>query len=140
MEEPPKKTLQDILAPQKSHINLTDPSLPSDFGLDNFRLTKILADVILVEFIDIQSGAGGDYIERNGLAIPINHVLNAWRKGRVILAGNGVRLCEVGDIIVFPSNMGIPITNLEVKDHGRIKNGLFINEERIFGICEHTEE
>jgi hypothetical protein len=32
--------------------------------------------------------------------------------------------------------MGIPITNLEIEDHGKIKNGLFINEQRIFGICK----
>lgn len=127
----------DLLATQKSHIDLNDPNLPSDFGLDDYQLSSLLADVILIEFSDLVTGeAGGDYILRNGLAIPVNQIHNAWRKGRVILAGPNVEFTKVGDLVVFPNNMGIPITNLEVVDHGKIKNGLFLNEQRIFGICK----
>jgi len=54
----------------------------------------------------------------------------------VILTGPTVRQVKKGQIIVFPNNMGIPISNLEVDDHGKVKNGLLINEQRIFGICK----
>jgi len=127
----------DVLAPQKSHIDLSDGSLPSDFGLDDYVLSKLYDDAVLVEYCDLHTGEeGGDYILRGGIAVPVSQIHNAWRKGKVILKGPNVRYTEIGDIVVFPNNMGIPITNLHVKDHGRIKNGLFLNEQRMFGVCE----
>jgi hypothetical protein len=131
----------DVLAPQKSHIDLSDKALPSDFGLDDYSLSKLFDDVMLLEYCDLVTGEEtGDYILRGGIAIPVAQVHNAWRKGRVILKGPNVRYTEVGDIVVFPNNMGIPITNLEVTGHGKVKNGLFLNEQRMFGVCEVNAE
>lgn len=127
----------DILATQKSHIDLSDPQLPQDFGLDDYILSELLDDVILLEFCDLVTGEeGGDYILRGGIAIPINQVHNAWRKGKVVLKGPNVKQAKIGDILVFPNNMGIKIANLEVDGYGKIRNGLFLNEQRIFGICK----
>lgn len=127
----------DVLIPQKSHIDLSDKMLPSDFGLDDYVLSNLFDDVILIEYCDLHGGEdGSEYILRGGIAVPINQVHNAWRKGKVILNGPRVQYTNVGDIVVFPNNMGIPITNLEVEGHGKIKNGLFINEQRMFGICK----
>ena len=127
----------DVLIPQKSHIDLSDKMLPSDFGLDDYVLSNLFDDVILIEYCDLHGGEdGSEYILRGGIAVPINQVHNAWRKGKVILNGPRVQYANVGDIVVFPNNMGIPITNLEVENHGKIKNGLFINEQRMFGICK----
>lgn len=125
----------DKLAPQRSHIDLSDPNLPTDFGMDDFVLTKLMDDVVLIEFVDIESGSTGDFILRNGLAIPINQVHNAWRKGKIILKGPNARYCEVGEIVMFPANMGIQISNVDVDGYGVIKKGLFINEQRMFGMC-----
>ena len=77
---------------------------------------------------------------RGGIAIPVAQVHNAWRKGKVILSGPNVRQTNVGDIVVFPNNMGIPVSNLVVTGHGKVANGLFLNEQRMFGICEINEE
>jgi cellobiose-specific phosphotransferase system component IIB len=127
----------DKLATQKSHIDLADRQLPSDFGLDDYKLKKLFDDVMLLEYCDVVADEeGGDYILRGGIAIPIAQVHNAWRKGKVILKGPNVKQTEIGDIVVFPNNMGIPISNLEVSDYGKVKNGLFLNEQRMFGICE----
>jgi hypothetical protein len=127
----------DKLATQKSHIDLSDRQLPTDFGLDDYKLSKLFDDVMLLEYCDVKGGEdGNDYIERNGIAIPVSQVHNAWRKGKVILKGPNVKQTEVGDIVVFPNNMGIPVSNLEVTNHGKVKNGLFLNEQRMFGICE----
>ena len=127
----------DILAPQKSHIDLSDKALPSDFGLDDYVLSKLFDDVMLLEYCDlVDAGDGADYIPRGGILVPVAQVHNAWRKGKVILRGPNVRYTEVGEIVVFPNNMGIPITNLEVKGYGKVKNGLFLNEQRMFGVCE----
>jgi cellobiose-specific phosphotransferase system component IIB len=131
----------DVLAPQKSHIDLSDKALPSDFGLDDYSLSKLFDDVMLLEYCDLVTGEEtGDYILRGGIAIPVAQVHNAWRKGKVILKGPNVRYTEVGDIVVFPNNMGIPITNLEVTGHGKVKNALFLNEQRMFGVCDINAE
>lgn len=127
----------DVLIPRKSHIDLADRMLPSDFGLDDFILSNLFDDVILVEYCDLHGGEdGSEYILRGGIAVPINQVNNAWRKGKVVLIGPRVQYTAIGDIVVFPNNMGIPISNLEVENFGKMKNGLFINEQRIFGICK----
>lgn len=131
----------DILRPQKSHIDLSDKQLPSDFGFDDYKLTQLYDDVILMEYCDlVENEEGGDYILRGGIAIPVAQVYNAWRKGKVILKGPNVRQTNVGDIVVFPNNMGIPVSNLVVTGHGKVKNGLFLNEQRMFGICEINED
>lgn len=135
MNEQPQVSI-DVLAPQKSHIDLADRSLPSDFGMEDFVLSKLYDDFVLVEFCDLASGEGGEYVMRGSLAVPVNTLTNAWRKGRVILKGPSARQTNVGDIVVFPNNMGIPISNLEIKGHGKIYKGLFLNEQRMFGICE----
>lgn len=127
----------DMAPVQKSHIDLSDKSLPTDFGLDDYVFSNLLDDIILVEYADlVMDDVSGDYIMRKGIAIPVQQINNAWRKGKVVLAGPQVRWVSVGDTVVFPNNMGIPITNLDVENHGPIKNGLFLNEQRLFGICK----
>ena len=102
---------------------------------------NLFDDVILIEYCDLHGGEdGSEYILRGGIAVPINQVHNAWRKGKVILNGPRVQYAKVGDVVVFPNNMGIPITNLEVEGYGKIKNGLFINEQRMFGICKVNDK
>lgn len=131
----------DLLKPEKSHIDLSDSSLPSDFGMEDYVLSKVFDDVVLVEYCDLHGAEdGSEYITRNGIAIPVNQVHNAWRKGKVILIGPRVSYTQVGDIVVFPNNMGIPITNLEVENHGKIRKGLFLNEQRMFGICKVNDK
>ena len=126
----------DVLKPLKSHIDLSDRSLPTDFGMDDYILSKLMDDVMLIEFCDLQSGEDGlEYVMRGGIAVPVNNINNMWRKGKVILKGPNVRYTEVGDIVLFPANMGIQVTNIEVEDVGKIKKGLFLNEQRMFGIC-----
>jgi hypothetical protein len=134
--EQPKVSI-DLAPVQKSHIDLSDRNLPTDFGItDDYVFSALIDDVVLVEFADIiEDGIGGQALSRGGIAIPLSHVQSAWRKGRVILIGPRVQYTKVGDIVVFPNNMGIDISNLEVAGHGKLKNGHFLNEQRIFGIC-----
>lgn len=131
----------DLLPTQKSLIDLSDKALPSDFGMEDYVLSKLFDDVMLLEFCDIHGAEdGAEYITRNGIAIPVNQIHNAWRKGKVILKGPNVRYTQVGDIVVFPNNMGIQISNLEVENYGKIRKGLFLNEQRMFGICKIKSE
>lgn len=126
----------DLLKPLHSHIDLSDRNLPTDFGLDDYVLSKLMDDVMLIEFCDLESGEdGAEYVLRSGIAIPVNQVHNMWRKGKVILKGPNVRYTDIGEIVLFPANMGIQVSNVEVEGFGKIKKGLFLNEQRMFGIC-----
>ena len=127
----------DKLKPLRSHIDLSDKSLPSDFGMDDYVLSKLMDDVMLIEFCDLQSGEDGlEYVMRGGIAVPVNQVHNMWRKGKVILKGPNVQYTDIGEVVLFPANMGIQVTNIEVRGYGKVKKGLFLNEQRMFGCCE----
>ena len=95
--------------------------------------TKSFDDIILVEYLDENENAE---VTRDGFVLPGAVVKNLWRKGRVILTGQGVELCKANDIVLFPNDKGILITNVDVENHGKVKKGMFLNERRIFGILK----
>ena len=121
----------DTIAPQKHTVDLSSHS-QGDVGLpDDFELTMIFDDILLVEYID--ENEEGE-IERNGIFIPTNAVTKAWRKAKVILAGPKAEYANVGDVVIFPSNLGLTVSNLDVNGT-TLKKGIFLNEDRLFGIC-----
>lgn len=127
----------DHLEPTRSLIDLSAHST-GDFGLDDYEINFILDDIILVEYVD--STPDGDSIKRNGLYIPTNTLTKAWRKAKVILVGPTVKYTKVGDIVIFPNNLGISVSNLDVTGYGKVTNGIFLNENRIFGICKLKQD
>ena len=129
--------IDKVRKPTRGLMDLTIHN-DGDFGLDNYALSKVMDDILLVEYID--TNPTGEYINRNGLAIPVNTLTKAWRKAKVILKGPGVQYTDIGDIVIFPNNLGIAVSNIEVKGAGKVKQGIFINEQRMFGICEQNED
>ena len=127
----------DNLAPTRSLIDLSQGG-KGDFGLDNYELSFIFDDILLVEYAD--ETANGDEVLRNGIVVPTNTMTKAWRKGRVILAGPDTKYAKEGDIVIFPNNMGVTISNVDVTGKGKIKKGIFLNEERMFGICKPSDD
>jgi hypothetical protein len=101
----------------------------SDFELDSWTLTKVLDDILMVQYIDINDD--GTEVNRNGIWLPINAVNHVWRIGKVLLAGPNCRVVEVGDNIVFPNDKGIQVSSIN-----GYKHIVFLNEARIFGVCE----
>ena len=43
-----------------------------------------------------------------------------------------------GDIVIFPNNLGVSISNLDINGK-KLKKGIFLNEDRLFGICTLKE-
>jgi len=127
----------DTLAPMKSLIDLSSHS-DGDFGLEDFELSFIFDDILLVEYIDLTDDRDG--ILRNGIYIPTNTMTKAWRKAKVILTGPNALYTKVGDIVVFPNDLGVTVANMSIKDYGVIRNGIFLNENRVFGICKPKEK
>jgi len=125
----------DKIPVSKSIIDLSSHSGSSfDSIFTGYNLEKILDDVILAEFTDLAGEK--DEIVRNGIIVKTNALTNAWRLAKVILLGPNCKLVKKNDIIMFPNNMGVQINKIDVVDHGLVKHGLFINEQRIFGVCQ----
>ena len=132
----------DVLAPKKSIIDLGGAHNDSLDGIidQDYELGFIFDDIILVEFIDEVSDGQGEAVLRGGVYIPTNSVQRAWRKAKVILAGPECKYTKVGDIVMFPNDKGASVSNMEIDGYGRIKNGMFLNEQRLFGICKRRAD
>lgn len=126
----------DNLAPTKSLIDLSKPD-KGDFGFEDYELSFIFDDILLIEYIDETDH--GDVL-RNGIVVPTNALNKAWRRGKVILAGPHTKYAKEGDVVVFPNNMGVTISGVNVTGKGKVKKGIFLNEERMFGICKKRDE
>ena len=122
----------DNLAPTKSLIDLTQTG-KGDFGFEDYELSFIFDDILLIQYVD--ETEQGDVL-RNGIVVPTNAINKAWRRGKVILAGPDAKYAKEGDVVVFPNNMGVTISGVTVTGKGKVKKGIFLNEERMFGICK----
>jgi hypothetical protein len=128
----------DTLPTQKSLIDFSElPKNSFDSVFMGYNLKAVLDDILLVQLVD--ETEDGTNIMRNGLLVPINAATRAWRIGKVIIAGPNVKLAKSGEYVCFPNNMGVPIANIDVEGYGLLKKGVFLNEQRIFGICSIRE-
>jgi cellobiose-specific phosphotransferase system component IIB len=125
----------DNIKHSKSLIDLESHS-EGVFGLDDYVLSFVFDDIVLVEFVDEVQ----DAIKRNGLYVPTNATTKAWRKGKVVLVGPSVQYCGVDDIVVFPNDKGASVANLQVEGYGKVLKGMFLSEQRLFGICKPIEQ
>jgi len=124
----------DTLPTQKSLIDLSElPKNSFNSVFFGYNLKTVLDDVLLVKYVD--ETEDGSSIVRNGIVVPINADTRAWRIGEVILCGPTAKHVKKGDYVCFPNNLGVPVANLDIDDYGTLKKGLFLNEQRIFGIC-----
>ena len=129
----------DNVKHKKGMIDL-DANSEGFFGLDDYKLSFIFDDIVLVEFIDEIEDNKGSAVMRNGLFIPTNANTKAWRKAKVVLVGPNVQFCKSGDIVIFPNDKGATVANMEVDGYGTVKKGMFLNEQRMFGIAKPKEE
>lgn len=124
----------DQLPTQKSLIDFSAiPKNSFNSVFYGYNLKQVLDDILLVKYVD--ESEDGQNIIRNGIHIPVNSDTKAWRIGEVILAGPTVKYAKVGDYVCFPNNLGVPVSNLDIDGYGTLNTGIFLNEQRIFGIC-----
>ena len=77
---------------------------------------------------------------KGSIVVPSNALNKAWRKGRVILSGPDAKYAKEGDVVIFPNNMGVTISGVTITGKGKVKKGVFLNEERMFGICKLKDD
>jgi co-chaperonin GroES (HSP10) len=101
-----------------------DCPLPEDY-----EITELLGDIIMAEYADVAQD--GKSLIRNGIILPHEVVdKKAWRIGKVLLVGPHTQQVKVGQHIIFPGDKGIQKGN---------KTVIFLDEKRIFGICESNK-
>ena len=126
----------DQITPTESLIDLSKYT-DSEFTLPDHAINTLFDDVILAEYVDVSPD--GNAIKRGDIYIPLNTAPRAWRVARVLLTGDNCNYVSPGDKIVFPGDQGIPVSKLQYEDvDGQITtvtNGIFLNEERLFGVC-----
>ena len=103
------------------------------FSLFEYKLTSLLDNIVLVQYLD--ENDHGE-ISRGGIFVPLNTVNKVWRIGKIILAGPYCKFVKQGDIVTFPNDKGISTSNITVDGQGDIKNAVFLNEDRLFGVCK----
>jgi len=126
-------------SPKRNLIDLDSYQNSDTFSLQGYKLSKVLDDIVLAQFVDL--AADGESVIRNGIHIPLAQVKRTWRLAKVILVGPEVKYTNVGDIICFPDDKGIRADNMSIKGYDKsLRDCIFINEERFFGICEELED
>lgn len=128
----------DLLTPTESLIDLTKYT-EDDFNIPDHKITKLFDDLILAEYSDVSPD--GTAIKRGDIFIPLNTAPKAWRIAKVLMVGEKCSNVNVGDTIVFPSDKGVPVTKLQygTDDTNIVKQGVFLNQERLFGVCEKVD-
>jgi hypothetical protein len=99
------------------------------FELSDWTLTSVLDDILMVQYVDVSET--GREVLRNGIYVSVDVTTHVWRVGKVILAGPNCKFTKQGDHVVFPNDKGIRASNIN-----DIKNIVFLNEARIFGVCK----
>jgi hypothetical protein len=100
----------------------------SSLSLDGFAFTRVLDDIIMAQYTD--SGETENEVVRGGIIVPIGVMQKnqVWRVAKVLLAGPRASV-KPGEFVVFPNDKGLPVAKM-----GQLKNLVFLNEQRIFGV------
>lgn len=110
-----------------------DNYIGNELNLEDWTLTNVLDDILMCQYIDINEE--GTEIKRGSIWVPINAVNYTWRLAKVILAGPDCKTVKANDVVVFPNDKGIQVANIN-----DLKHVVFLNESRIFGICQQKAE
>lgn len=95
---------------------------------EDFEITELLGDIIMAEMSDCSDD--GKFVERDGIYIDNDMSRNTWRVAKIIMHGAGCsEIIEKGKYIMFPNDKGIRCIQKGEKPR------IFLNEERIFGVC-----
>ena len=123
---------------KRSLIDLDTYQTTDTFSLHGYKLNRVMDDIVLAQYVDLSKD--GNSVIRNGIHIPLSQVHRTWRMARVILVGPKCNYTKPGDIVCFPDDKGIKVDNLSVTGFdSSIRDCIFLNEDRFFGICEELE-
>lgn len=126
-----------------SDIDLEGANVSSNVGLgDKWVIDKLLADFILLEYIDISDGK---FVDEDGFVV-VKKESKQWRKAVVRAISDWSAKTfglKFGDTVLLPDDKGlrIGVTQYEDPDGNvhEISHGAFVNGQKILGIIKKVK-
>lgn len=124
----------------RSDIDLEGANVSSNVGLgDKWVIDRLLADFILLEYIDINNR---QYVDEDGFVV-VKKENKQWRKAVVRAISDWSAKTfglKFGDTVLLPDDKGLKIgvTQYEDPDGGiyKIEHGAFVNGLKILGVIK----
>ena len=122
------RTTEDIATDKVKGLVRIENYLATDLNLSGWKLTQVLDDILMCQFVDINED--GTMIKRGDIWLPINVTNQAWRVAKVLLSGPRAKV-KPEQHVIFPSTYGLKANNIN-----NLRHIVFLNEDRIFGVAE----
>ena len=126
-----------------SDIDLEGANVSSNVGLgDKWVIDRLLADFILLEYIDVSDGK---FVDEDGFVV-VKKESKQWRKAVVRAISDWSAKTfglKFGDTVLLPDDKGlrIGVTQYEDPDGNvhKISHGAFVNGQKILGIIKKVK-
>lgn len=121
----------------RSDIDLEGSNVSSEIGLgDKYVIDRLLADFILLEYIDISNG---EFVDEDGFVV-VKKESKQWRKAivRAISPWSAQHFqLQYGDTVLLPDDKGLKIGVTQYEDPDgnvhKLEAGAFVNGLKILG-------
>ena len=135
-----ERLFNDVNPVSRSDIDLEGANVSSEIGLgDKFVIDRLLADFILLEFIDISNG---EFVDEDGFVV-VKKESKQWRKAvvRAISPWSAKTFnLSFGDIVLLPDDKGLKIGVTQYEDPEgnlhKLEAGAFVNGMKILGVLK----
>ena len=135
-----EKLFDDVNPISRSDIDLEGHNVSSEIGLgEKYVIDRLLADFILLEFIDISNG---EFVDEDGFVV-VKKESKQWRKAVVRCispwSAQHFRL-KYGDTVLLPDDKGLKIGVSQYEDPDgnlhKLESGAFVNGLKILGVLK----
>lgn len=138
-----ERLFNEINPISRSDIDLEGANVSRDVGLgDKWVIDRLLADFILIEYIDINNG---QYVDEDGFVI-VKKESKQWRKAvvRAISPWSAKHFdLKYGDIVLLPDDKGLKLGKTQcLSPDGSvhvIEHGAFVNGEKLLGVITNVK-
>lgn len=135
-----EKLFDDVNPISRSDIDLEGHNVSSEIGLgEKYVIDRLLADFILLEFIDINNG---DFVDEDGFIV-VKKESKQWRKAvvRCISPWSAQHFqLKYGDTVLLPDDKGLKIGVTQYEDPDgnihKLESGAFVNGLKILGVLK----
>lgn len=135
-----ERLFNDVNPISRSDIDLEGHNVSSEIGLgEKYVIDRLLADFILLEFIDINNG---EFVDEDGFVV-VKKESKQWRKAvvRAISPWSAKTFnLSFGDIVLLPDDKGLKIGVTQYEDPEgnlhKLEAGAFVNGMKILGVLK----
>ena len=135
-----ERLFNDVNPISRSDIDLEGHNVSSEIGLgEKYVIDRLLADFILLEFIDINNG---EFVDEDGFIV-VKKESKQWRKAvvRAISPWSAKTFnLSFGDTVLLPDDKGLKIGVTQYEDPEgnlhKLEAGAFVNGMKILGVLK----